>query len=151
MTDWFFWPWLLLLASAFTSATLLPGSSEVVMAGMWWHGFTPILLWAVATFGNVLGSCVNWWLGLQALRFSDRRWFPVKPPQMARAEHWFGRFGTPALLLSSLPIVGDPLTIVAGVMRMRLPLFMLMVFVAKGGRYAVLLLAADQLLPMPAA
>jgi len=151
MTDWFFWPWLLLLASAFTSATLLPGSSEVVMAGMWWHGFTPILLWAVATFGNVLGSCVNWWLGLQALRFSDRPWFPVKPPQMARAEHWFGRFGTPALLLSSLPIVGDPLTIVAGVMRMRLPLFMLMVFVAKGGRYAVLLLAADQLLPMPAA
>lgn len=151
MSDWFFWPWLLLLASAFTSATLLPGSSEVVMAGMWWHGFTPILLWAVATFGNVLGSCVNWWLGSQALRFSDRPWFPVKPPQIARAEHWFGRFGTPALLLSSLPIVGDPLTIVAGVMRMRLPLFVLMVFVAKGGRYAVLLLAADQLLPIPAA
>jgi len=149
VSDWFFWPWLLLLASAFTSATLLHGSSEVVMAGMWWHGFTPILLWAVATFGNVLGSCVNWWLGAQALRFSDRPWFPVKPPQMARAEHWFGRFGTPALLLSSLPIVGDPLTIVAGAMRMRLPLFVLMMFIAKGGRYAVLLLAADQLLPMP--
>ncbi|RVU41268.1 DedA family protein [Rheinheimera riviphila] len=150
MTDWFFWPWLLLLASAFTSATILPGSSEVVMAGMWWHGFTPLLLWVVATFGNVLGSCVNWWLGSQALRFSDRKWFPVKPPQMARAEHWFGRFGTPALLLSALPVVGDPLTIVAGVMRMRLSLFVLMVFIAKGGRYAVLLLAADQLLPMPA-
>lgn len=69
---------------------------------------------------------------------------------MGRAEQWFGRFGTPALLLSSLPVVGDPLTIVAGVMRMRLPLFVLMVFIAKGGRYAVLLLAADQLLPMPA-
>ncbi|WP_231916699.1 YqaA family protein [Rheinheimera sp. SA_1] len=150
MTDWFIWPWLLLLVSAFTSATLLPGSSEVVMAGMWWHGFTPVLLWGVATFGNVLGSCVNWWLGSQALRFSDRSWFPVKAPQMARAQQWFGRFGTPALLLSSLPIVGDPLTIVAGVMRMRLPLFVLMVFVAKGGRYAVLLLAADQLLPLPA-
>lgn len=150
MTDWLFWPWLLLLISAFTSATLLPGSSEVVIAGMWWHGFTPLLLWCVATFGNVLGSCVNWWLGSQALRFSDRKWFPVKPTQMARAEHWFGRFGKPALLLSSLPVVGDPLTIVAGVMRMRLQLFVLLVFIAKGGRYAVLLLAADQLLPMPA-
>ncbi len=120
------------------------------MAGLWWHGFTPLMLWAVATVGNVLGSCVNWWLGSQALRFSDHSWFPVKPAQMARAEQWFGRFGKPALLLSSLPIVGDPLTIVAGVMRMRLWLFVLLVFVAKGGRYAVLLLAADQLLPMPA-
>ena len=151
MTDWFLWPWLLLLASAFSSATILPGSSEVVIAGMWWNGYTPILLWVVATFGNVTGSCLNWWLGSQALRFSDRRWFPVKPPQMASAQHWFGRFGTPALLLSSLPLVGDPLTVVAGVMRMRLALFILMVFIAKGGRYAVLLLAADQFLPAPRA
>lgn len=121
------------------------------MAGMWWHGFAPLMLWLVATFGNVLGSCLNWWLGSQAMRFSDRQWFPVKPQQMAHAEQWFGRFGTPALLFSALPIVGDPLTIVAGVMRMRLPLFVLMVFLAKGGRYAILLLAADQLLPLPPA
>lgn len=151
LTDWFIWPWLLLLASAFTSATLLPGSSEVVIAGMWWQGFTPLLLWAVATFGNVSGSCLNWWLGRQAVRFSDRTWFPVAPPQMAKAEHWFGRFGTPALLLSSLPIIGDPLTVFAGVMRMRFTIFVLMVFIAKGGRYALLLLAADQLFPVPPA
>jgi membrane protein YqaA with SNARE-associated domain len=151
VTDWFIWPWLLLLGSAFSSATILPGSSELVMAGMWWHGFAPLMLWLVATFGNVSGSCLNWWLGSQALRFSDRQWFPVKPQQMAHAEQWFGRFGTPALLFSALPIVGDPLTIVAGVMRMRLPLFVLMVFLAKGGRYAILLLAADQLLPLPPA
>lgn len=150
MSDWFFWPWLLLLVSAFTSATLLPGSSELVIAGMWWQGFTPVLLWAAATFGNVLGSCVNWWLGSQAGRFSERSWFPIKPAQMIRAEHWFSRFGKPALLLSALPVVGDPLTLVAGVMRMRWWLFVLLVFIAKGGRYAVLLLAADQLLPMPA-
>ncbi len=150
MSDGWLWPWLLLLASAFSSATLLPGSSEVVIAGMWWHGYAPLWLWLVATCGNVLGSSVNWWLGAQAQRFSDRKWFPVQPQQMERAQHWFSRFGTPALLLSSLPVVGDPLTVVAGVMRMRFSLFLLMVFLAKGGRYAILLLAAEQLLPAPA-
>ncbi|MBU2427581.1 MAG: DedA family protein [Gammaproteobacteria bacterium] len=149
MSDWWIWPWLLLFGSAFTSATLLPGTSEVVIAGMWWNGYAPLLLWLVATSGNVMGSCVNWWLGAQAQRFSDRKWFPVKPDQMARAEHWFERFGTPALLLCSLPIVGDPLTVFAGVMRMRMGRFLLMVFLAKGGRYAILLLAAEQLLPAP--
>ena len=150
MSEGFIWPWLLLLFSAFSSATLLPGSSEVVIAGMWLHGFSPLLLWLVATLGNVSGSCLNWWLGAQTLRFSERKWFPVKPQQMERARQWFSRFGKAALLLSSLPIVGDPLTVVAGVMRMRLPLFILLVFIAKGGRYAVLLLAADYLLDVPA-
>jgi len=146
MSDSDIWPWLLLLTSAFSSATLLPGSSEVVLAGLWQLGFSPFLLWAVATFGNVSGSCLNWWLGGQAQRFADRKWFPVRPEQMARATQWFSRFGKPALLLSSLPLVGDPLTVVAGVMRMRLPLFLLLVFLAKGGRYAVLLLAAEHFL-----
>lgn len=120
------------------------------MAGMWWQGFSPLLLWLVATLGNVSGSCLNWWLGMQALRFSDKRWYPVNPAQLSRAQTWFERWGKPAVLLSALPVVGDPLTVMAGVMRMRLPLFLLLIFLAKGGRYAVLLALADQLLVAPA-
>jgi membrane protein YqaA with SNARE-associated domain len=141
------WPWLGLLFSAFSSATVLPGSSEIVLGAMWWQGFNPWMLWLVATLGNVSGSCLNWWLGSQLLRFQHKRWFPVDKTQMEKAQQWFGRFGSASLLLCSLPIVGDPLTIVAGVMRMRLWLFVILVVIAKGSRYALLLLLAEQLLP----
>ena len=132
--------------SAFSSASLLPGSSEIVMGGLWYQGFPVLLLWLVATSGNVAGSLLNWWLGSHVLRFQDRRWFPATPAQIEKAQGWMTKFGPYALLLSWLPVVGDPLTLVAGVLRMRLGLFVLLVAVAKGARYAVLLLLADQLL-----
>ncbi|HCU66689.1 MAG TPA: DedA family protein [Rheinheimera sp.] len=141
------WPWLGLLFSAFSSATVLPGSSEIVLGALWWQGYNPLMLWAIATFGNVTGSCLNWWLGSQLLRFSHKRWFPVDAEQLAKAERWYQRWGSASLLLSWVPVVGDPLTIVAGVMRMKLWLFVPLVLLAKGSRYALLLLLADQLLP----
>jgi membrane protein YqaA with SNARE-associated domain len=143
------WPLVLLFLSALSSATVLPGSSEVVLATLWWQGFNPWWLWLVATFGNLLGSCLNWWLGGQLLRFQDRKWFPVNPEQLARAQSWFQRWGPASLLMCWVPVVGDPLTIMAGVMRMRLWLFLAMVTLAKGSRYALLLLLAEHLLPAP--
>ncbi len=136
----------LLWLSALSSASLLPGSSEIVMGGLWYQGYTPLLLWLVATSGNVAGSLVNWWLGGQVARFSDRRWFPATPEQMQRAEVWMAKFGPFALLLSWVPVVGDPLTLVAGVLRMPILMFVTLVALAKGARYAILLLLADQLL-----
>jgi membrane protein YqaA with SNARE-associated domain len=136
----------LLWLSALSSASLLPGSSEIVMGGLWYQGFSPFLLWLCATSGNVTGSLINWWLGGQVARFSGKRWFPATPEQMQRAELWMRKFGPFALLLSWVPVVGDPLTLVAGMLKMRLALFVLLVFLAKGARYAVLLLLADELL-----
>jgi membrane protein YqaA with SNARE-associated domain len=93
------------------------------------------LLILVASIGNVLGSVVNWFLGRFIAHFEDRRWFPVKRNQIAKAERWYQRYGYWSLLLSWAPIVGDPLTVVAGVLREPLPVFLVLVTIAKVGRY----------------
>ena len=131
--------YLLLFTSALLAATLIPAQSEAVLVGLLLNGQSAFwLLIAVATLGNTLGSVINWWLGRYLEHFQDKRWFPVKAASLARAQQWFQRYGWGVLLLSWLPIIGDPLTVVAGVMRMRLLPFVLVVAVAKGGRYGVL-------------
>jgi len=120
---------------AFIAATLLPAQSEAALAAAIVEGYTPWWLVAVATVGNVLGSTVNWWLGRELNRFGDRRWFPVKPAQLARARGWYGRYGRWSLLLSWVPAIGDPLTLVAGVMREPLRTFVPLVAFAKLARY----------------
>lgn len=133
-----------LFAAAFLAATLLPAQSGALLAGLVLGGAHSVpLLLAVATLGNVLGSVVNWALGRQVARFSGRRWFPVSPARMAQALGWYARGGHWSLLLAWVPIIGDPLTLVAGVLREPLWRFLLVVTLAKGGRYiAVALLAA---------
>ncbi|PCM46964.1 hypothetical protein CP335_24665 [Pseudomonas fluorescens] len=127
-----------LLAAAFGAATLLPLQSEALLVGLiasdryWLWG-----LLGVATLGNVLGSLVNWWLGRGLERFQDRRWFPVSPKHMVIARKHYERYGHWSLLLSWLPVIGDPLTLIAGVMREPLGRFLLIVTLAKGARYAV--------------
>jgi membrane protein YqaA with SNARE-associated domain len=128
-----------LFASALVAATLLPMQSEAVLtvlliareASVFW-------LLVVATVGNVLGSVINWILGRFILRFEGRRWFPATPAQLARAQDWYARWGLWSLLASWVPVVGDPLTVMAGVMRVRLLPFIVLVTLAKGGRYLVL-------------
>jgi membrane protein YqaA with SNARE-associated domain len=131
--------YLSLFASAFIAATLLPLQSEAVLVGLLLTGgYSPVALVLVATVGNVLGSLLNWMLGRSVERFRQRRWFPASPQQMARAQQWYQRYGCWTLLLSWLPVVGDPLTLVAGVMREPLWRFVLLVSIAKAGRYLVL-------------
>ena len=101
-----------------------------------------VALFLVATLANTAGSVLNWWLGREVHRFAGRRWFPVSQEQMARAQGWHERYGRWALLLSWLPVVGDPLTVIAGVLRQPLGTFIPLVLLAKGARYAVLLWAA---------
>ncbi len=131
-----------LFASAAASATVLPGTSEILMVGLLTQGFELWPLWLVATAGNVAGSTFNWWLGGFALRFRDRRWFPVGPAALERAQGWYHRWGQPSLLLSWLPGIGDAFTIAAGMMRVPLLTFLIMVAIAKGARYAAILGAA---------
>ena len=128
-----------LFSSALIAATLLPAQSELVLAGLLMAGKqSPTALILVATVGNVLGSAINWWLGRYLEHFKDRRWFPFKPPVLDRAAGWYHRYGRWSLLLSWAPIIGDPLTLVAGVLREPLHTFIAIVTLAKLGRYLVL-------------
>lgn len=121
---------------AFLAATVLPAQSEAGLAGLILSGHYPVaLLVAVASLGNTLGALVNWLLGRGVERFSGRRWFPVKPAQLDRAARWYHRYGRWSLLLSWVPFIGDPLTVAAGALREPLASFLLLVAVAKTGRY----------------
>jgi membrane protein YqaA with SNARE-associated domain len=127
-----------LFLAAFLAATLLPMQSEAALVALLLADYPPWLLVAVASAGNVLGSTVNWWLGRGLLRFQGRRWFPVPPAALERAQGHYRRYGRWSLLLSWVPVIGDPLTLVAGVMREPLRVFLPLVALAKTGRYLVL-------------
>lgn len=128
-----------LFLAAFLAATILPMQSEALLVGALLAGNQPV--WALvlcAGVGNVLGSVVNWFLGRGVERFRHRRWFPVKEAALDRAQTWYRRWGKWSLLLSWAPIVGDPLTVVAGILREPLAMFVVLVTIAKFGRYLVL-------------
>ncbi|MBX9740176.1 MAG: DedA family protein [Beijerinckiaceae bacterium] len=128
-----------LFASAFLAASLFPAQSEVVLGGLILAKMQPAwLLIAVASLGNILGSVLNWLLGRGIERYRDKQWFPVSEASLSRAQQFYGRWGRWSLLLSWMPVVGDPLTLVAGVMREPLPSFLVLVAAAKIGRYIVL-------------
>jgi membrane protein YqaA with SNARE-associated domain len=132
-----------LFVSAFTAATLLPGSSEAVLTGLLVYGRgEPWILIAVATVGNVLGSVVNWLCGRFLSAFRDRRWFPVSPRHYDRATGWYRRYGLWSLLFAWLPLVGDPLTVVAGALRVPLMPFVVLVTIGKLARYLFVAAAA---------
>ena len=127
-----------LFSTALVAASLLPAQSELVLAGLLSAGKQPVwALIAVATAGNVLGSSLNWLLGRYLMRFRERRWFPVRTEALKRAEGWYGRYGRWSLLLSWAPLIGDPLTLVAGVLREPFASFFVLVLLAKLGRYLV--------------
>ena len=135
-----FMAYLSLFFSAFIAATLLPSSSELVMTAMIASGdYLLWLLWLSATVGNVLGSCVNYWLGTQVMRFKDCKWFPVSQKSIDKAEQQFNKYGIYSLLFAWLPIVGDPLTVVGGIFRVQFSIFLLLVTLGKGARYLAVL------------
>ena len=127
-----------LFLSALAAATMLPMQSEAVLVGLLLADYSPWLLITVASVGNVLGSAINWLLGRGIERFRDRPWFPASNAGLERAQSWYRRYGKWSLLLSWVPIIGDPLTVIAGVLREPFWVFLLLVTVAKTGRYLVL-------------
>jgi membrane protein YqaA with SNARE-associated domain len=124
-----------LFLSAFAASTILPMSSEVVLSALVLAGETEVwLLLAVATAGNTLGAAVNWGIGRYAATWRAR--LPsLDDAKFERACRWFNRWGIWSLLLSWLPVVGDPLTLVAGVLRTGFVPFVLLVLVGKAARY----------------
>ncbi|HSS65173.1 MAG TPA: YqaA family protein [Gammaproteobacteria bacterium] len=132
-----------LFAAAFLAATVIPFYSEFAVAGMIGLGKNPHLTLLVATLGNTLGASVNWAAGRFLLRFEGRKWFPARPGSLERAQRWFGKYGVWSLLFAWLPVGGDALTFVAGIMRVNFALFFILTTIGKGGRYAVLIYILD--------
>ena len=135
--------YLTMFSSAFLAATIVPFASEITLAAALAAGGAVHWLLIVATLGNTLGATVNWALGRFIERFRDRGWFPADSKQLERAQAWFGRYGVWSLLLAWLPVIGEPLTVLAGTMRVHIVPFLILVAAGKGLRYVVLALAMD--------
>ena len=133
-------PYFQLFIISFLAATILPLSSELVLSTMLLtDSFDKYLLLVVASFGNILGSSVNWYLGKKILIFKDKKWFPANERQIAKGEIYFKKYGIWSLLLAWVPIIGDPLTIVAGILRVKFFTFLLLVSISKISRYIFLI------------
>jgi membrane protein YqaA with SNARE-associated domain len=127
-----------LFLTALFAATLLPVQSEATLVGLILTGdYSIVALIAMASIGNVLGSVLNWLIGRGIERFRDRKWFPIKAAALDRARGWYQRYGRWSLLLSWAPVIGDPLTVIAGVLREPLPIFLALVGFAKTMRFIV--------------
>ena len=130
--------YLSLFSFSFLAATVLPFSSELTLAGLIsTSNYDNLLLLVVASFGNVLGSVFNWSLGFYSRNLSAKKWFPFKETQIERSSKWFSKFGKWSLLFAWLPIVGDPLTFVAGLLRVRFLDFIILVAIGKVSRYLI--------------
>ena len=133
-----------LLIISFLAATILPFSSEVVLTTMYLsNSFKTYLLLIFASIGNILGSITNWYLGKKITIFQHRKWFPVSPDQLSRSQKYFQKYGLWSLLLAWVPIIGDPLTLLAGVLKVRFGIFFLLVSISKISRYVFILYLAS--------
>ncbi len=131
-----------LFLTAFAAATLFPAQSELLLVTLVLKTqMSPWLLVAVASVGNILGACVNWLLGRYVETYKDSKWFPVSAQALKRAQARYHTYGRWSLLLSWVPVIGDPVTVMAGVMKERFILFLLIVSLAKTARYVFLVAA----------
>lgn len=127
-----------LFLSAFLAATILPLSSEVVLSALLLTKLSPVTLVIVATIGNVLGSLVNYALGYWANSVAIKKWLGVSNENLARAEQRFQKYGLFSLCFAWVPVIGDPLTIAAGLLKVRLLWFVILVTIGKFLRYIVI-------------
>ena len=131
--------YLSLFIISFLAATILPFSSELTLAGLVaTSNYDNLLLLIVASLGNVLGSVVNWILGFYSRNLSKKKWFPFKDEQIEKSSKWFNKFGRWSLLFVWVPIIGDPLTLAAGLLGVKFIEFLILVTIGKVSRYLVI-------------
>lgn len=134
-----------LFVAAFLAATLLPLGSEMILAALLLSGLSPSGLVLVATAGNVLGSCCNYWLGRYVSQPLLQRWCGISEQSLVKARSIFQRYGLWSLCFAWLPVVGDPLTLLAGIFKIRLLWFMLLVTSGKFLRYLLVAVTTLQI------
>ena len=132
--------YLSLFVVSFLSATIFPASSELTLIGLIsMKEYNTFSLLSAASLGNIMGSSLNWFLGFYLLKYINKKWFPFSQDQINRASSWFKRFGIWSLLFAWLPLVGDPLTLIAGILRIKFIFFIILVATGKILRYLVLI------------
>ena len=125
-----------LFSTSFISSTLLPGHSELILTAFIYSNKFPVLtLVLVASLGNILGSVLNWYLGFYFVKFKQKKWFPISHSQLEKSSLWFTNYGKWTLFLSWVPFIGDPLTVVAGILRIPIITFLIIVSISKILRY----------------
>ncbi|MDA8710938.1 DedA family protein [Alphaproteobacteria bacterium] len=129
---------------SFLAATILPFSSEVILTTMYLsNSFETYFLLIFASIGNIMGSITNWYLGKKITLFQNRKWFPVSAEQLESSREYFQKYGLWSLLLAWVPIIGDPLTLLAGVLKVRFGIFLVLVSISKISRYVFILYLAS--------
>ena len=128
-----------LFFSGLLSATLLPGSSEALLLYRLHESADQVVLLIVSvTVGNLLGSLITYAMGRGGNHLAHQKWLGIRETSLVRAEQWFQRWGRYSLLLAWLPVVGDPLCLLAGLLKVNLWLFTLLVAIGKLVRYLFL-------------
>ena len=136
------YPALFLLS--FLASTLLPLGSEWLVVTLLLKGFAPLAVVTVALAGNFLGACTSYLLGIYGSSFMVERIFGIGETDRVRAEQAYTRFGSWSLLFTWVPVIGDPLCLVAGMLKVGFSRFALLVVAGKAGRYAAVAWAALQ-------
>ena len=121
---------------SFLGGSILPISSELTLVGLLsTNNYNELGLLIIASLGNILGAVCNWILGFYSLKYINKKWFPFTLTQIDKASLWFNKFGIWSLLFAWVPIIGDPLTLVAGILKLRFSIFLFLVSIGKIGRY----------------
>ena len=128
--------YLSLFTISFLAATILPFSSELMLASMLSiENYNRTLLITFSSLGNILGSVFNWVLGFYFIKLQNKKWFPFNQEQISKSSLWFEKYGKWSLLFAWIPIIGDPLTFVAGTMKTKFFIFLILVGIGKISRY----------------
>lgn len=128
----------LLFTLSFLAATVLPIGSEWLLVLMLLNGQHPVSPVLVATFGNYLGGCTTFLIGIWGSDMAIKKILRLQTSDLNRAKRLYGKYGSWSLLLSWLPVVGDPLCLLAGIFKTGFFRFSILVFSGKFARYATL-------------
>ena len=134
--------YLILFITAFISATLFPLGSEALLIYDIRQGYNIYILLFFATFGNSLGSVLNYFFGLKGEEYLLEKRL-VNENHIIKGKFYFDKYGTFTILFSWLPIIGDPITFIAGVLKYNFRKFLILVIIAKFSRYLFLFLVIN--------
>lgn len=124
---------------SFLASTLFPLGSEAFVLVALAAGSSPLGLWMAATLGNSLGALTNYYVGFWGNQFIFSRVIKISEHQRHKAQKLYAKYGAPILFFSWLPIIGDPLCIVPGILKLKISRFLFWVVLGKGFRYALVI------------
>jgi len=134
-----------LFVAALLAASILPFGSELVLSALLFTDLSPVLLVLFATVGNVLGSILNYALGYYLKAHRVKHYFKISDVRYSKLECFYEKYGLWTLLLAWVPILGDPITVLAGLLRLNIIWFVVLVSASKLLRYVVLTLGVLQI------